>query len=197
MLITFHFTSFAATKVLVFGDSISAAHGLNTEQGWVYLLQQKLKTEHIDATVINASISGETTVGGLNRMATILAETQPDILILELGGNDALRGFPIDIIEQNLSKMTDMAQKENIKVLLAGMRIPPNYGKQYTEKFHQMYLNLAKRYKVAIVPFLLEGIGDNPELMQTDGIHPNANAQEKILAHVWPKLVKMLDCAHC
>lgn len=177
--------------ILIVGDSISSAYGFQTESGWAHLLSLKVTQEKKPYQVINASISGDTTINGLNRFNSLLDKYNPQIIIIELGGNDGLRGLSVKIMKHNLMQMIKMSQPES-KILLAGMKIPPNYGKRYTEAFYQVYQDLAIEYSVGLIPFLLEGIGGKPELMQADGIHPNAKAQPLILASVWKKLKTML-----
>jgi acyl-CoA thioesterase-1 len=182
----------AAGTVLIVGDSISAAFGLDTRQGWVALLEQRLKTEGFDDQVVNASVSGDTSAGGQARLPALLAEHKPELVILELGGNDGLRGQPPKQLQQNLASMIDSSRASGAKVLLLGMRIPPNYGVRYTQAFAAVYSNLADEKKVAWVPFFLEGIAGIPELMQADGLHPAAVAQGKLLENVWPTLKPLL-----
>lgn len=177
-----------ATCVLVLGDSIGAALGVPQERGWVSLLTEQLA----DCPVVNASISGETTEGGKARLPLLLAEHRPRVVVLELGGNDGLRGFPPAAIRANLARMIADARDAGARVLLLGMRIPPNYGPRYTAAFHALYHDLAAQDGTALVPFLLEGIATDPALMQTDGIHPNADAQPLILANVLPVLSAMV-----
>ncbi len=179
--------------ILVFGDSLSAAYKLDPADGWVNLLQNKAHQLKLDLRFVNASITGETTRGGLSRFKQALDKHQPDIVILELGGNDGLRGFPPKVIKQNLNRMIKLAKNQSAKLLLAGIYLPPNYGKRYTEMFHNIYVDLAKQYDIALIPFLLEGIGTNTSLMQTDGIHPTANAQPLIAKTVWEKLLLLLE----
>ncbi len=182
----------AAGTVLIVGDSISAAFGLDTRQGWVSLLEQRLKHEGFTDTVVNASISGDTSAGGQARLPALLAEHKPELVILELGGNDGLRGQPPMQLQQNLASMIDSARASGAKVLLLGMQLPPNYGVRYTEAFAKVYSDLADQKKVPLVPFFLQGIGGNPELMQADGIHPAVAAQGKLLENVWPTLKPLL-----
>ncbi|MCK9800196.1 arylesterase [Pseudomonas sp. MAFF 302030] len=182
----------AAGTVLIVGDSISAAFGLDTRQGWVALLEQRLKAEGFDDQVVNASVSGDTSAGGQARLPALLAEHKPELVILELGGNDGLRGQPPKQLQQNLASMIDSSRASGAKVLLLGMRIPPNYGVRYTQAFAAVYSNLADEKKVAWVPFFLEGIAGIPELMQADGLHPAAVAQGKLLENVWPTLKPLL-----
>ena len=178
--------------ILVFGDSISAGYGLpRVEEGWVAMLGAKLKAQGYGDDVVNASVSGETTAGGLARLSRALSIHHPAIVILELGGNDGLRALPIGEMRANLSKMIDLAAAGS-KVLLLGMRIPPNYGPQYTEAFAAAYADLAREKHVALVPFLLSGVALNADLMQSDGVHPNEAGQPKLLDNVWPALVPLL-----
>lgn len=182
-------------KILVLGDSISAEYGMARGAGWVALLQKKLTAEKRPWQVINASISGDTTAGGRARLAQQLAQHQPQVLIVELGGNDALRGLPLQQTQANLAAMTEMAQKAGARVLLLGMQVPPNYGADYSRAFAQTFADVAKAKKTALVPFLLKGVGDVPESQkwfQSDRIHPNAQAQPLLLANVWPQLVRLL-----
>ncbi len=174
------------------GDSLSAAHGIATEQGWVNLLQQRLRDQGYQATVINGSISGETTSGGRRRLSPTLSQVKPTLVILELGANDGLRGLSLKEMQKNLVTMIDQSQQAGAKVLLLGMRIPPNYGKAYTERFQQIYLDLAKQYQLPVVPFFLESVAQQRELMQEDNLHPTAPAQEKLLETVWKKMEEML-----
>lgn len=174
--------------ILIFGDSLSAGHGIELSQGWVKLLAQRLAQHGYRHRVINASISGDTSRGGLVRLPAALERYHPDIVILELGGNDGLRGLSLRTLETNLTTMIELAQQAGAQVLLAEMRIPPNYGPRYTQKFQAIYRNLAERYDVSLVPFLLQGVADNPALMQSDGIHPRAEAQARILDNIWPIL---------
>ena len=182
----------APKTVLVLGDSLSAGYGLARGQGWVSLLSERLQSEKMEVKVVNASISGDTTSGGLSRLPAQLDKHQPDIVIIELGGNDALRGLSLDASRQNLRGMIRNAKSRHAKVLLIGMQIPPNYGKVYTEAFFQMFPAIAKEEKVALVPFLLEGIAEKPELFQPDRIHPLASAHPRMLDNVWPALQKLL-----
>ncbi|CAI8924136.1 multifunctional acyl-CoA thioesterase I and protease I and lysophospholipase L1 [Pseudomonas chlororaphis] len=182
----------AAGTVLIVGDSISAAFGLDTRQGWVALLEQRLKSEGFDDKVVNASVSGDTSAGGQARLPALLAEHKPELVILELGGNDGLRGQLPTQLQQNLASMIDSSRASGAKVLLLGMQLPPNYGVRYTQAFAEVYSKLANEKNVALVPFFLEGVGGNPELMQADGIHPAVAAQGKLLENVWPTLKPLL-----
>ncbi len=181
--------------ILVLGDSLSAEYGLKRGSGWVALLEQKLTAEKMAARVINASISGDTTSGGRSRLGALLAEQQPTHVIIELGANDALRGLPLDLTQDNLNQMTQTAQKAGAKVLLIGMQMPPNYGKDYGARFAALYAAVAKSNKAALVPFLLKGVADVPDslrLFQADRIHPLEAAHPTLLANVWPELRKLL-----
>ena len=179
--------------ILVFGDSISAGYGLpRVDRGWVALLQAKLKTEGYGDEVVNASVSGETTAGGLARLPRALGLHHPAVVVLELGGNDGLRALPIGQMRANLTHMIDLAKGGGAKVLLLGMRIPPNYGPQYTEQFSAVYADLARDEHVPLVPFLLSDVALHPDLMQADGVHPVEAAQPLLLATVWPKLEPLL-----
>jgi acyl-CoA thioesterase-1 len=180
--------------ILVFGDSISAGYGLaRVEQGWVALLQTRLKQQEYVYQVINASVSGETTAGGLARLPRALMLHQPKILVLELGGNDGLRALPIAQMRANLSQMIDLAAAGGAKVLLLGMRMPPNYGPQFTEQFRATFSDIAREKKTPLVPFLLNDVALSPDLMQADGIHPNELGQPKLLDNVWPSLKPLLQ----
>ncbi|UYO73795.1 arylesterase [Halomonas qinghailakensis] len=176
--------------LLVMGDSLSAAYGIEQELGWVTLLAERLDGE---AQVINASISGETTSGGAQRLANIIGQRQPDIVLLELGGNDGLRGLPPTQMRSNLASMIEQSQQAGADVLLLGIDIPPNYGQAYRDAFTSVFHSLADEYDVPLVPFLLEDIALNEQLMQDDGIHPTAEAQPIILDNVWPALEPLLD----
>lgn len=182
--------SAAQQTILVFGDSLSAAYGIPREAGWVSLLQQELQRAHPQYRIVNASISGETTGGGLRRLASALRQHQPGIVILELGANDGLRGIPSQDIEANLGKLITQSRKAGAKVLLLGMQLPPNYGGGYTARFKALHLRLARKYQIALVPYLLEGVA--PEQFQADNLHPNSEAQEKILRTVLKKLEPLL-----
>ena len=182
-------------KILVLGDSLSAEYGLKRGTGWVALLEIRLKAEKLDAVVVNASISGETTSGGRSRLGALLSQHRPSHVVIELGGNDALRGLPLSLTEDNLSQMTQSAQKAGASVLLAGMQVPPNYGRDYADRFAAMFAAVAKAHKAALVPFLLAGVSDGPDptqLFQADRIHPTEAAHPMILVNVWPALRKIL-----
>jgi acyl-CoA thioesterase I len=185
----------ASPVILVVGDSMSAEYGLKRGSGWVALLEQRLAREKIAAKVVNASISGDTTAGGRSRLPALLRQHKPTHVILELGGNDALRGLSLDVTGQNLSQMTQAAQKAGARVLLVGMQVPPNYGSEYTERFADLFEKVARQHKAALVPFLLRGVADGPEptrLFQADRIHPSEEAQPLMLGNVWPELRKLL-----
>lgn len=179
--------------VLVIGDSISAAYGLERSHGWVALLEQKLEQENMDCAVINSSISGDTSAGGLARIDRELSTNHPGVVIVELGGNDGLRGLPPDVIRANLQEMIVRARSSGAGVILLGIQIPPNYGKSYTALFEGVYHRLAAELPIEFVPELLSGIGDHPEYMQADGIHPNQAGQAMITSQVWGKLQKFLS----
>jgi acyl-CoA thioesterase-1 len=182
-------------RILVLGDSLSAEYGLPRGTGWVALLQKQLAAEKPHVEVVNASISGETTSGGRSRLAALLQKHQPTHVVIELGGNDALRGLPVKMTQDNLQTMTRLAQEAKAQVLLLGMQMPPNYGPDMAKQFEAAYTQVAKTQKVALVPFFLKGIGDDPEPLkwfQADRIHPNEAAQARMLANVWPILKKQL-----
>lgn len=178
--------------IVIFGDSLSAAYGIPQHEGWVALLQQRINHQKLGYQVINASISGETTSGGLSRFADTLKQHKPNIILIELGGNDGLRGLSAVETSNNLEAMIQQAKKANAKVLLAGMQIPPNYGLKYSRQFSENYHNLAKKHGVALVPFLLDEVAGKPDLIQADGLHPTAAAQPQLLENVWATLIKML-----
>ena len=178
--------------VMVYGDSLSAAYGMEESQGWVVLLQQRLDGLNLPVRVINGSVSGETTTGGLTRLPAMLETYQPDLLVLELGGNDGLRGLPLNLIRDNLNTMIDLAREAGAEVVLAGIQIPPNYGPRYTTPFYEQYGEIARERNLPLIPFLIDGIPQQPELMQGDGIHPRAEAQGMILDNVWPVLEPLL-----
>lgn len=181
-----------AGTLLVLGDSISAAFGLDTRQGWVSLLEQRLAAEGYDYQVVNASVSGDTSAGGLARLPTLLTEHRPDLLIVELGGNDGLRGQAPAQLQQNLAAMVQQARKAGTRVLILGMKLPPNYGLRYTTAFADVFPQVANEQDVALVPFLLEGAAGLPLMTQADGIHPTAAAQPRLLDNVWPVLKPLL-----
>ena len=174
--------------ILVVGDSLSAGYGLVPGQGWVALLEQRLKREGYGYRVVNASVSGETTDGGLTRLSRALARDAPAIVVIALGGNDGLRGLPVPRVRANLEGMIDRSRAAGAEVVLVGIRVPTNYGPRYTGAFQEIYADLAQRYRIGLVPFILQDIALRTELFQADGIHPNAAAQPLLLARVWPEL---------
>ena len=178
--------------MLVYGDSLSAAYGLAAQKSWVALLAERLKRERPDYSVANASISGETTAGGVARLGAVLAREKPAVVILELGANDGLRGLPVAEMKKNLSAMVEQCQKAGSKVLVVGMRLPPNYGEAYAGAFERAFPEVAKRHRAALLPFLLEGFADRMELFQSDRIHPSEAAQPQVLANVWRALAPLL-----
>ncbi len=178
--------------LLVLGDSLSAAHNIELEQGWVALLEQRLQQTQPDWQVINASISGETSSGGLTRLPELLQQHEPDLVLLELGANDGLRALPTRQLQNNLEAMIKQIRATPAEVLLLGMQIPDNYGPVYQQRFAAVYADLAEQYKLVLVPFLLDGVANRPELMQADGLHPKASAQSKILDNVWPSVQAQL-----
>lgn len=181
--------------MLVYGDSLSAAYGMPERRGWVALLDERLKRERPDYSVANASISGETTAGGVVRLAKVLEREKPAVVILELGANDGLRGLPVAEMRKNLSAMVAQAQKAGAKVLVIGMRMPPNYGETYARAFELAFAEVAKSHRAALLPFLLEGFGEKSELFQADRIHPTEAAQPAVLKNVWGALAPLLKKA--
>ncbi|WP_280192512.1 arylesterase [Delftia sp. PS-11] len=185
----------ATGPLLVLGDSLSAEYGLARGTGWVSLLQQRLQAQKKHVTLVNASVSGETTSGGRSRLPALLDLHKPSVVVIELGGNDALRGLPLQSTQANLDAMVQAARQAGARVLLVGMQVPPNYGSSYTRQFEQMFSTVAQAQKVALVPFLLAGIGDAADAaqwFQADRIHPNAQAQPRMLDNVWLQLSKLL-----
>jgi acyl-CoA thioesterase I len=178
--------------IVVLGDSLSAGYGLKIQEGWVTLLSQRLASEGYGYKVVNASVSGETTQGGLARLPRVLELHKPEIVIIELGGNDGLRGLPLATSRENLRRAIALAQGARARVVLLGMMIPPNYGKRYADEFRDMYSTLASSFSLALVPFLLDRVALDPGLMQPDGIHANARGQPLMLENVWPKLKPLL-----
>ncbi|SOZ34649.1 multifunctional acyl-CoA thioesterase I and protease I and lysophospholipase L1 [Cupriavidus neocaledonicus] len=181
-----------APALLVLGDSLSAEYGIARGAGWVTLLQDRLRQERFDYSVVNASISGETTIGGKTRLPELLSRHRPAVVVIELGANDALRGLPLHTTEANLRNLVTTAQQAGASVLLIGMRIPPNYGQDYTEKFVSLYPRLAGEYKVRLVPFFLDQVIARQDWFQPDRIHPTAAAQPALLDTVWPQLKPLL-----
>jgi len=194
-LIAFPAGSAEAPTVLVFGDSLSAGYGIDVDQSWTTLLQARLRGQGYEHRVVNASISGETTEGGASRIHGTMERFDPSVVILELGGNDGLRGLPLEILKQNLLGMVEMIQATGAEVLLTGIQIPPNYGPRYTVPFYRLYGELAREQGLALVPFLIAGIPQQPQLMQNDGIHPKAEAQSMVLDNVWEILQPMLKAS--
>jgi acyl-CoA thioesterase-1 len=185
----------SAPVILVLGDSLSAEYGLKRGSGWVALLEQRLAREKIAARVVNASVSGDTTSGGRSRLPALLQQHKPTHVVIELGGNDALRGLPLAMTEDNLARMTQAAQQAGAKVLLVGMQVPPNYGTDYANRFAGLFAQVAKQHKAGVVPFLLKGVADGPDptrLFQADRIHPKEEAHPVMLDNVWPELRKLL-----
>lgn len=179
--------------ILVLGDSLSAGYGMRTEEGWVALLQARLKTQGYGYRLVNASVSGETTSGGLARLPRALELHRPAIVLIELGANDGLRGLPLETTERNLARMAELSRQARALVVLIGMRLPPNYGPRYTQEFHALFGAIARRHNLALVPFLLQDVALHDELMQADGLHPNAKAQPAMLDAVWPALRPLLE----
>lgn len=185
----------SAQGILIVGDSISAAFGLEIREGWVSLLEERLQVEGEPIPVVNASVSGDTTAGGLARLPRLLEQHQPDLVVIELGGNDGLRGMAPANMQQNLSQMVEMALAADAEVLLLGMELPPNYGLRFTQAFAQVFVDVSEEHDVPLVPFLLEGVAGvaDQSLMQADGIHPTAAAQQRILDNAWPPIAAWLE----
>lgn len=192
VLLWFGSTPTYGATLLILGDSISSAYGIGPREGWATLLEERLKQKRFDYSVANASISGETTSGGATRIAEAIDRTKPDIVIVALGGNDGLRGLPAAQMKANLSRMVEAAKGRGARVLLVGVRVPPNYGARYGGEFEAAFVEVAARQRVPLVPYILEGIGERRELMQEDNIHPTAAAQPRILDNIWPKLEPLL-----
>ena len=182
----------AAPSILIVGDSLSAGYGLAIHENWPALLQERLQASGYPYRVVNASISGDTTSGGLARLPRALERNSPALVVIGLGGNDGLRAIPIAEIRRNLARMIQLSRDAGAEVLLAGIHIPPNYGPAYTEAFHQVFHELAEEYGTGLVPFILDGVALDPTLMQDDGLHPTAAAQPRIMENVWPELVALL-----
>lgn len=192
LLLVLFATTLTAKSILVLGDSLSAGYGIKLEEGWVALLQQKLNEEKKFYTLINESISGDTSAGGLARIDDILTRYKPEIMLLELGANDGLRGLSPKIMKHNLEQIILRAKKRQIRVLLLAMRIPPNYGKRYVDMFYNVYPSLAKEMNIPYVPFILENIALDKKMMQKDGLHPNAKAQPLIMDKIWKHFIPIL-----
>ena len=181
-------SAYTSEKILIFGDSLSSGYGISIEDSWTELLTKKIKKRKSTLSVVNRSISGETTSGGIRRLPKLLSKLSPQIVIIELGANDALRGLPLSQTKKNLKKMVELSKKSGAKPLIVGMRIPPNYGKVYSEKFFNIFKQVAIEKKIAIVPFMFEGFAENREYFLNDQIHPNEKAQRKILENIWEEL---------
>lgn len=182
----------ASPVLLVWGDSLCAAYGLKESDGWVALLDARLKAQGYDYTVVNGCISGETTAGGLGRFPTAVRLHKPAIVILELGGNDGLRGTPVKVMQDNLGQMIELSKQAGAEILLLGMLMPPNYGPVYTKEFDESFKSLAHKYKISLLPFMLKGVADHRELLQADDMHPTAQAEPMVLDNVWPALEPLL-----
>jgi acyl-CoA thioesterase-1 len=182
----------AAQTIVVVGDSLSSGYGLGAAPSWVAILEERLAQEAYEYTVVNASIAGDTSSGGLSRLPGLLSRHQPDIVIIELGGNDGLRGQPVGLLRENLSRMIELVLASGAKALLTGIQMPPNYGRAYTEQFAAVYAALAEEHDIALVEFLMEGVALNPLRMQPDRVHPNAAGQQPMLENVWPVLKDLL-----
>lgn len=182
----------APKTVLVLGDSLSAEYGLARGTGWVALAEKKVKDQKLDAEIVNASVSGETTSGGRSRLPALLTKHKPALVVIELGANDGLRGLPVAAAQANLKAMADTAGKSGAKVMLIGMRIPPNYGRDYSDKFYAMYGTLSRELKAPLVPFMLDGVAEKTEMFQPDRLHPLAEAHPTILNNIWPVLEKSI-----
>jgi len=192
LLLGFFSTAAQGANLLILGDSLSAAYGLSRHEGWATLLQERLKQKKFDYSVVNASISGETTSGGAIRISEALDRVKPAVVIIALGGNDGLRGLPASQMKFNLSRMVEAAQRRGARVLLVGVRVPPNYGARYAREFEAAFVEVAARHRVPLVPYILKGIGERRELMQEDNIHPTAAAQPGMLDNIWPRLEPLL-----
>ncbi len=197
VVLTHNHTVFAANKtparVLVLGDSLSGAYGININEGWVVLLQQHIISQGYDYKVINASVSGDTTRTGLSRIDSALKNHKPEIVIIALGGNDGLRGLAFSEIKNSLSSIIDSCKKDHVEILLVGVRMPPNYGTVYSEQFAELYHSLAQHYEIPLVPQMLNQVAGHRELMQQDGMHPKAEAQPQVMKNVWTGLQPILD----
>jgi len=179
-------------RMLVLGDSISSGYGMKPELGWVNQLKNKLSQSGYDYQVINASISGETSQGGLTRLPELLRQYQPNLVLIELGGNDGLRGLPLKLLQNNLSKIINLSQESKAQPVLLGIQLPPNYGRRYTQAFAGIYPKLAQEHKIPVMPFILQGIGTDSSKMQPDGIHPTGAAQTELLENIWPVVQPLL-----
>ncbi len=195
LLLTASLVRAGQESILVLGDSISAAYGMSVQQGWVALLAGRLTDSHPDLTIVNASISGETTAGGLRRLPQLLSAHSPSIVLVELGANDGLRGYPITTFRSNLEQIVALSQAAGAQVVLLPMEIPPNYGRRYTSAFHDSYARIAQSTDSTLAPFILAGVAGNPTLTQADGLHPTVSAQPRLLDNVLPTLIKLLGQA--
>lgn len=185
-------SAYTSEKILIFGDSLSSGYGISIEDSWTELLTKKIRKRKSTLSVVNRSISGETTSGGIRRLPKLLSKLSPQIVIIELGANDALRGLPLSQTKKNLKKMVELSKKSGAKPLIVGMRIPPNYGKVYSEKFFNIFKQVAIEKKIAIVPFMFEGFAEDREYFLNDQIHPNEKAQRKILENIWEELEPLI-----
>lgn len=185
----------APENIVVLGDSLSSAYGIDIKEGWVQLLQQKLNQQSYSYNVINAAITGDTTQGGLKRLPALLDNYAPELVIIELGGNDGLRGYSLTKLRENLTTMIELSRNKNAQVLLLGIRIPPNYGRRYSEGFFNSYANIATASNTVLVPVFMAGVDEDLDAMQADGIHPNARAQPQLLENVWPYLKPLLEAS--
>jgi acyl-CoA thioesterase-1 len=192
LLLVMPLSAFAGGTILVYGDSLSAAYGLSQDAGWTTLLQERLKLKRLDYSVANASISGETSSGGAARIAATLQEHRPAVVIVALGANDGLRGLPVEQMRANLASIISASKRANSRILLVGMRMPPNYGDAYSRQFENAYTRLAREFRIALLPFLLEGIAERREMFLSDNIHPTAAAQPIVLENVWKALAPLL-----
>lgn len=186
-------TPLSTASMLVLGDSLSAAYGISLEQGWVNLLRERMRQQGYAMDVVNASVSGETTSGGLSRLPDLLETHGPSLVVIELGANDGLRGTPLEIVRGNLEQLVQRARDSGAEVVLIGNHLPPNYGPQYTQAFFDLFREVAEEYQVALVPFLLDGVASDWDLMQDDGYHPKASAQPRLLETVWSRLQPLLE----
>jgi acyl-CoA thioesterase I len=193
LLLTMSLPALASPTLLVVGDSLSAGYGVTTDRRWVTLLAQRLQSRCGDVSLVNASVSGDTSNGGVSRLPLLLQQHNPDLVIVELGGNDGLRGIKPQVMRQNLLQMVQLAQEPGAQVLLLGVRLPANYGLDFVNAFHQVYFDVAEAASVPLVPFFLEGVAMDPSLMQVDGIHPNDEGQPRLLQNVWSRLEPMLN----
>jgi acyl-CoA thioesterase I len=192
ILVIFCSISNAAENIVVLGDSLSAGYGIDLSKTWVSLLRKQIKNNNLDYSVVNSSVSGSTTAEGLDRLPAVLTKYKPAVVIIELGANDGLRGYPLQVPRTNLAKMIKLVQAKNGKVLLLGIRLPPNYGNAYTAQFQDVYTDLSKIYNVSVVPLFLAKVDDEDKLLLPDKLHPNVQAQPIILKNVWPELKSML-----